>query len=132
MTARSPSRDTPGPEVTDHPSTINGMAVTSIGDRAFYGWTNLTSFTIPSGVTNIGSNAFEYCTSLTGVYLRVMPPSLGSSVFDYDYNATVYYLSGTTGWGTTFGGLPTVLLPYTYTTDNGAITISSTTARRDR
>jgi hypothetical protein len=35
-------------------------------------------------------------------------------VFDDDNNATVYYLPGITGWGTTFGGLPTALwsLPY--------------------
>jgi hypothetical protein len=30
-------------------------------------------------------------------------------VFDGDTNATVYYLPGTTGWGTTFGGRPTAL-----------------------
>ena len=30
-------------------------------------------------------------------------------MFDDDNNATVYYLPGTTGWGTTFTGLPTVL-----------------------
>ena len=30
-------------------------------------------------------------------------------MFNYDYNATVYYLPGTTNWGTTFGGRPTVL-----------------------
>jgi hypothetical protein len=30
-------------------------------------------------------------------------------VFYGDTNATVYYLPGTTGWGTTFGGLPTAL-----------------------
>jgi hypothetical protein len=30
-------------------------------------------------------------------------------VFSGTYNATVYYLPGTTGWGTTFGGRPTAL-----------------------
>ena len=30
-------------------------------------------------------------------------------MFYGDNNATVYYLPGTTGWGSTFGGLPTVL-----------------------
>ena len=28
--------------------------------------------------------------------------------------ATVYYLAGTTGWGATYGGLPTMLLGGTY------------------
>jgi len=30
-------------------------------------------------------------------------------VLDGDDNETVYYLPGTTGWGSTFGGLPTKL-----------------------
>jgi hypothetical protein len=35
------------------------------------------------------------------------------SIFRLD-NATAYYLPGTTGWGSTFGGIPTALwtLPY--------------------
>jgi hypothetical protein len=35
-------------------------------------------------------------------------------VFISDIQGTVYYLPGTTGWGSTFGGLPTALwtLPY--------------------
>ena len=50
------------------------------------------------------------CTSLTGVYFQGNAPSLGGSyVFYGDNNATVYYLPGTTGWGTTFGGRPTAL-----------------------
>ena len=41
--------------------------VTSIGEWAFHGCTNLTSVTIPSNVTNIGEYAFCYCSSLTSV-----------------------------------------------------------------
>lgn len=41
--------------------------VTSIGEWAFYGCTNLTSVTIPSNVTNIGGSAFYYCISLTSI-----------------------------------------------------------------
>jgi len=41
--------------------------VTSIGDLAFYGATNLTSLTIPSSVTNIGQFAFYDCTSLGSI-----------------------------------------------------------------
>jgi hypothetical protein len=35
-------------------------------------------------------------------------------VFSSDNNATVYYLPGTTGWGSTYAGLPTATwtLPY--------------------
>ena len=40
------------------------------------------------------------CNNLTAVYFQGNAPSVGSSVFDGDNNATVYYLPGTTGWGT--------------------------------
>jgi hypothetical protein len=37
-------------------------------------------------------------------------PSLGgTNVFLYDNSVTVYYLPGTTGWGTNFAGVPTAL-----------------------
>ena len=122
----------PGGDVTI-PATINGYPVTSIGSYAFYGINSLTSVTIPNSVTSIGSYAFEYCTSLTsvtipnsvtgiaaqafdsctsltGVYFQGNAPSLGGlNVFYNDANATVYYLPGTTGWGATYGGLPTAL-----------------------
>ena len=43
--------------------------------------------------------------------------------------ATVYYLPGTTGWGTTFGGQPTGCgMPGIFdTTNNGTITITGYT-----
>ena len=43
------------------------MPVTSIGDRAFYDCTGLTSVTIPNSVRSIGSSAFSNCTGLTDV-----------------------------------------------------------------
>jgi hypothetical protein len=47
---------------------------------------------------------------LTVVYFNGNAPSLGgSSVFSGGNNTIVYHLAGTTGWGTTFGGLPTAL-----------------------
>ena len=51
----------------------------------------------------------DYCTNLTGVYFKGNAPSVGSACVHDDNNATVYYLPGTTGWGSTFGGRPTVL-----------------------
>ncbi len=83
--------------------------VTNIGSYAFYSCRSLTSVTIPDNVTSIGSYAFFYCTSLTAVYFKGNAPRLGSAVFNADNHATIYYLPGTTGWGTTFGGRPTVL-----------------------
>ena len=59
-------------------------------------------------VTTIGQFAFVYCSSLTVVCFRGNVPSFGSQVFYDDNNATVYYLSGTTGWAT-FSLLPIAL-----------------------
>ena len=42
-------------------------SVTTIGGRAFYDCSGLTSVTIPNSVTTIGSSAFEGCTGLTSV-----------------------------------------------------------------
>jgi hypothetical protein len=86
-------------------------SVTSIGDWAFYHCMSLTRVTIPNSVTNIGGWAFYYCISLTGAYFAGNAPSLlgGDTVFQSDAHAIVYYLPGTTGWGTTFGGPPTAL-----------------------
>jgi hypothetical protein len=84
-------------------------SVKNIGDDAFDDCTSLTDVVIPSSVTNMGYEAFQYCSSLTALYFQGNAPSLGYGVFYGDNNATVYYLPGTTGLGSTFGGLPTVL-----------------------
>ena len=39
----------------------NTYSVTSIGDRAFYGCTGLTSITIPNSMTSIEQYAFDGC-----------------------------------------------------------------------
>jgi len=92
--------------------TIPGNA-TSIGDDAFYFCYNLESVTIPNSVTSIGNLAFYFCAGLSGFYFQGSPPVLGGNFVNCFY-ATVYYLPGTTGWGSMFGGRPTALwyLPY--------------------
>jgi hypothetical protein len=112
-------------------------SVTTIGGFAFYDCCSLTSITIPTGVTSIGEQTFAYCTSLVSitipntvtsigmeafsedyslmaVYYLGDAPSLGISVFRDDNKTTIYFMPGTTGWGATYGGLPTApwLLPY--------------------
>ncbi|MCL1904275.1 MAG: leucine-rich repeat protein [Oscillospiraceae bacterium] len=55
-------------------------SVTSIGDYAFSGCSNLTSITIPTGVTKIGAAAFENCGGLTSVEIPNVT-ELGSHAF---------------------------------------------------
>lgn len=55
--------------------------VTSIGDWAFSGCSNLTSVVIPDSVTSIGDWAFSNCTSLTSVTIGNSVTSIGSGTF---------------------------------------------------
>jgi hypothetical protein len=85
-------------------------SVTSIGEAAFFDCGGLTNVMIGNGVTNIGDSAFLWCGNLTGAYFKGNAPSLGGiKVFNGDNGATVYYLPGTTGWGSSFGGRPTAV-----------------------
>ena len=88
-------------------------SVTSIGEDAFYYCIGLTNVTVGGSVTSIGDYAFENCTSMTGIYFLGNAPTPGSQIFNGENTNTtyVYYYSGTTGWGPTFGGLTTVELP---------------------
>jgi hypothetical protein len=96
----------PGGKAVTTYSILNG--VTNIGEAAFNDCVRLTNVTIPISVTSIADYAFYHCANLSGVYCQGNAPSIDSDVFDGD-NATVYYLPGTTGWGTNFGGCPTAL-----------------------
>ncbi|MCI7700562.1 MAG: leucine-rich repeat domain-containing protein [Candidatus Onthomorpha sp.] len=63
--------------------TNNGTtySVTSIGDRAFYECSSLTSVTIPNSVTSIGNYAFRSCSSLTSVTIGNSVISIGEGAF---------------------------------------------------
>ena len=102
--------------LVESPATVGGNyaipeSVTSLGQSAFFGCSNLTSVAIPTGVTNLGEYAFGFCSNLTGIYFQGGPPTLSndSLVFDFDSIVTIYYLPGTTGWRAIFDGQPTVL-----------------------
>lgn len=64
------------------PDKINGVSVTAIGDRAFYGLKNLTGvLKLPAAITRIGAEAF-YGTGLSTVYLPASLSACGTSAFD--------------------------------------------------
>jgi len=106
--------------------------VSSIDEWAFAACSSLTSVSIPDSIYSIGSMAFASCSSLTAVYFEGDAPEfLGQSAFE-ETSATIYYLSGTSGWGPTFGGRPTALwgaepVPFNYIVENGTITITGYT-----
>jgi hypothetical protein len=83
--------------------------VKTIGYEAFSYCTSLSNVTIPISVSYIEDSAFIACTSLKGVFFKGNPPGFRYFVFVGANNTTVYYLPGTTGWGTTFADRPTRL-----------------------
>ena len=83
--------------------------VVGIGESAFADCTSLVNVTIPASVLGFDENAFFGCTALASVVFLGNPPSADGSVFFYDSNTTAYYMPGTTGWSSPFGGRPAVL-----------------------
>jgi hypothetical protein len=77
------------------PDTTNGLMVSSIGDGAFYGCTNLTSSTIPNSITNIGTAAFNSCLSLTNIAIPASVTSIGEYAFFYCTNLTAIEVNTT-------------------------------------
>ena len=71
-------------------------SVTSIGDAAFYGCKSLTSITIPEKVTSIGDAAFLNCTSLTSVTIPGKVTSIGRGAFESCTDLTTVTMKSTT------------------------------------
>lgn len=72
------------------PSEIDGVAVTSIGDRAFEDVTTITStskkiksITISDSITNIGDYAFNWCSDLTSITIPDSVTSIGDGAFNW-------------------------------------------------
>lgn len=81
------------------PSEIDDIKITSIGNRTFYGKTNIVSIEIQDGTTTIGSEAFSSCTNLEKITL---PRSI-SKIDDYAFSGCsklrcIYYMGTQEDW----------------------------------
>ena len=96
---------------TGNAKLIRAAGVTNLAQNAFRGCRKLTSVTIPASVAYIRMQALFDCNELTGVYFEGDAPQLQTErdVFGNDTKATIYYRSGTKGWGQEFGGRPTAV-----------------------
>ena len=100
--------------------------ITSLGTGLFANCPALTSVTVGRGVTNLPAQAFSNCVALVSIAFAGNAPSMDPSAFTGANNAVIYYLSGATGWASSYGSRPSTLLPYTFFANPDAtVTISS-------
>lgn len=87
-------------------------SVRTINEEAFYECTSLTSVVIGRGITVIRDGAFGFCTSLIKVNFLGNAPTLQGAVFvATNANIKIYRKKNfVTGWSSTFGGKPVVLI----------------------
>lgn len=81
------------------PSTLGGLPVRAIADRAFYG-DSFTTISLPASVTNVNGAAFEACWQLNSILVSSSNPSFSSSggvLFDKYRKTIVKRPSGLTG-----------------------------------
>ena len=86
-------------------------SVVRIGTDAFENCTGLTNVLVGTGVTDLGADAFYGCHALLSAYFQGNAPANNGTAFFQDSKTTVYYEPGTGGWGSTYGGVPTMLNP---------------------
>ncbi|MBR4902626.1 MAG: SUMF1/EgtB/PvdO family nonheme iron enzyme [Victivallales bacterium] len=79
------------------PSTIDGMPVTAIGNRAFSNRQDITTITIPESVATIGDDAMVGCKSLESIHVNESNPYYATEdgvLFSKDKSTLIAYPSG--------------------------------------
>ena len=81
-------------------SQYQGIAVTSISEKAFHNCSNLTEIVIPDSVTSIGENAFSECESLMEIIIPDSVANVGESAFSDCARLIVYCetINNPSGW----------------------------------
>lgn len=67
--------------IIDVPATYRQRPVTSIGERAFFGKSDVTEIKLPKTITKVGSFAFSNCSYLKKINLPTNITELGESAF---------------------------------------------------
>ncbi len=73
-------------------------SVTSIGDKAFSYYENMTSITIPNSITSIGGWAFWGCGGLTSITIPKSVTSIGAGAFTECGKLTSVIFEDTLNW----------------------------------
>ncbi len=87
------------------PSTL-----TRLGYGLFLGCSSLQEITIRGNIDLVLDLSFGYCPSLKRIFFTGNAPTyIGDRAFENTANATIYYLPGTSGWGSMLGPRPALL-----------------------
>jgi hypothetical protein len=85
-----------------------GDGLKIVGASAFFFCPSLDNLTFSASLTTLGQYSFGGCENLSSVCFAGNPPTDGGSVFYSDQSlSTILVLKGTTGWGSTYDGIPT-------------------------
>lgn len=111
-----------------------------IENGAFVGCSRLYSVTIGNGLKTIGDGVFQSCSELKKICFKGNAPEIGFDIFHWCPDTLrVYYVNGTLGWGSTFGGRLTekwtpaylAITPlYNYTTNTFRFSVYGTAGTR--
>jgi hypothetical protein len=83
--------------------------LTTVYADAFQGCANLTSVTIPASVKLIDDASFAFCLNLQSMYFQGGAPHIIGSAFEAFSPTTLYYLPGTSGWAPIVAERPTAV-----------------------